>query len=343
MIDLLSGPHFWIALGQIIAVNLALSGNNGVVIALAAHSLPFEQRRRAILWGSLAAMAIRLALTVVAFEVLRLPYMKIVGGVLLFWIAVKLLVHDTHEDRNDAGDRSIFASAAYVIMLANLAMSLDNVLAIAAAAADNSMMLALGLVISIMFIGFGSNLVMAVVSRFPAIYTLCAALIGYLAGGMLIADMVIKDWTHGHLQWLQGIPLGQFEVSVPGLIGAAGVFPLARLYEILTPARWRRDRKQRIAGRVRDRLAVGFPHTRAIAVRGRGRSHLSRPPLVYALSATAVAADRVLRFETRDDAGRSDAYQRSSRLRYRRLGTRRQATADQRRGSPQRENGERLP
>ncbi len=345
MIDLLSGPHFWIALGQIIAVNLALSGNNGVVIALAAHSLPFERRRRAILWGSLAAMAIRLALTVVAFEVLRLPYMKIVGGVLLFWIAVKLLVHDTHEDRNDAGDRSIFASAAYVIMLANLAMSLDNVLAIAAAAADNSMMLALGLVISIMFIGFGGNLVMAVVSRFPAIYTLCAALIGYLAGGMLIADMVIKDWTHGHLQWLQGIPLGQFEVSVPGLIGAASVFPLARLYEILRPAAGRRDGTQshRSGSRVRDRLAVGFPHTRAIAVRGRGRSHLSRPPLVYALSATAVAADRVLRFETRDDAGRSDAYQRSSRLRYRRLGTRRQATADQRRGYPQRENGERLP
>lgn len=233
MFDLLSGPHFWIALGQIIAVNLALSGNNGVVIALAAHSLPFERRRRAILWGSLAAMAIRLTLTIVAFAVLRLPYMKIVGGALLLWIAVKLLVLDTREDHGHAGGESIFASAAYVIMLANLAMSLDNVLAIAAAAADNSLMLALGLVISIMFIGFGSSLVMTVVSRFPAIYTLCAALIGYLAGGMLIADMVIKDWTHGHLQWLQGIALGQFEVSVPGLIGAASVFPMARLYEIL--------------------------------------------------------------------------------------------------------------
>lgn len=237
MIDLISSPHFWIALGQIIAVNLALSGNNGVVIALAAHSLPSKQRRRAIFWGSLAAMAIRLTLTVVAFEVLRLPYMKIVGGVLLLWIAVQLLVLDTREDHNDGGGNSIFASAAYVIMLANLAMSLDNVLAIAAAAGDNSVILTLGLVISIMIIGFGGTLVMEVVSRFPAIYTLCAALIGYLAGDMLVGDMVIKGWIHGHLHWLQGITFGHFEVSVSGLIGTAGVFPMARLYEFLTGRR----------------------------------------------------------------------------------------------------------
>ena len=234
MENLFSSPHFWIALGQIIAVNLALSGNNGVVIALAARSLPSTQRKRAILWGSVAAMGVRLLLTVVAFEVLRLPYMKIVGGALLLWIAVKLLVLDTREDQDQTAGTSIFASAGYVIMLANLAMGLDNVLAIAAAAGDNGLILALGLVISIMIIGFGGTLVIDIVSRFPAIYPLCAALIGYLAGGMLIGDMAIKDWFHGDLHWLQGIAFAQFEVSVPGLIGAAGVFPLAKLYGILT-------------------------------------------------------------------------------------------------------------
>lgn len=241
MIEPVSGLSFWIALGQILAVNLALSGDNGVVIALAAHSLPAQRRRSAIVWGSVAAIAVRMILTVAAFEVLRLPYMKIVGSAVLLWIAVQLLARDARKEEGASRRHSFFASAGYVIMIANLAMSLDNVLAIAAAAADDKIMLAVGLVISAAIIGFGGTWVRVLVSRFPAVYTLCAALIGYLAGGMLVNDVVGRHWIHEHLFWLQDVSLGPLDVSVAGLLGAVSVFSLARLQGVLTGPRRRQE------------------------------------------------------------------------------------------------------
>lgn len=234
MIEQFSSLQFWITLGQIVAVNVALSGNNAVVIAFAARSLPIEQRRRAIFWGSLAAIALRLTLTVVVFEMLRLPFMKIVGGVLLLWIAVQLLVPDADDGGPHAGRGSIFSSASYVILIANLAMSLDNVLGVAAAAAGDNLMLGIGLAISILMIGFGSTRIPDVMARFPGSYVLCAALIGYLAGDMLAGDMVIQGRIDGHLHWLKSVSFDSISFSVSGLLGAAGVFPLARLYHLLT-------------------------------------------------------------------------------------------------------------
>jgi hypothetical protein len=163
-----------------------------------------------------------------------LPYMKIIGSALLLWIAVQLFAPDADDEQNHTGPNTLFTSAAYIIVLANLAMSLDNVLAVAAAAADSNLMLAFGLLISILIICFGSSLVVEIVTRFPVIYPLCATLIGYLAGNLLVGDIAIKDWVNGHAHWLQSINIGAFDLSVSGVIGAAGVFPFAKLYHFLT-------------------------------------------------------------------------------------------------------------
>ena len=237
MHDLVSSLPFWIALFQIVAVNFALSGDNGIVIALAARTLPPARQKQAIFWGTAAAILIRVLLTVVAFEMLRLPYMKLLGGVLLYWIAVQLLVPASDQDQPDTISGSQFASAGYRIMLGNLAMSLDNVLAVAAAATDNSLMLALGLVISILIITIGSTLVAAVMARLPVIYTLCAGLVAYLAGDMLVGDLVIRDWIHVYWRGLQSVNFGQVGISVPGLIGVAALYPVARLYQVLSSRR----------------------------------------------------------------------------------------------------------
>ncbi|MET0541336.1 MAG: YjbE family putative metal transport protein, partial [Variovorax sp.] len=128
-----ASPEFWIALLQIIGVNIVLSGDNAVVIALAARGLPVDQQKRAILWGSAAAVVMRIGLTIVAVELLRLPYLKLVGAALLLWIAVQLLVPEDEGEGHGSSGTSL-AAAIKTILLADLVMSLDNVIAVAAAA-----------------------------------------------------------------------------------------------------------------------------------------------------------------------------------------------------------------
>ena len=230
MIEQFSSSQFWITAGQIVAISVALSGDNAIVIALAARSVLPERRRQAIIWGTMAAIAIRLPLTVVAFEMLRIPFMKILGGMLLLWIAVQFLVSNTEDHESDAGRSAICASAGYIIMLANLAMSLDNVLGVAAAAADDRLMLGLGLIISILIMLFGSTFFLKIMTRFPINYTLCAALIGYITGDMLVSDVVIKGWVDAHFHWLQRAHLGDLSFSLWGLVGTVSVFAIASLY-----------------------------------------------------------------------------------------------------------------
>jgi YjbE family integral membrane protein len=235
--DIVTSLAFWIALAQIVAINFALSGNNGLVIALAARSLPPDRRRRAIVWGIVVAIAVRILFTVIAFGMLRLPFMKIAGGVLLVWVAVQLLLPAAEQEPGRPESNSIFDSTAYRIFLGNLVMSLDNVTGVAAAAADNSSMLVFGLVVSVMMITSGSAVVTAVMNRFPAVHTLCAGLIAYLAGNMMVGDVAIRGWIALHLRWLKGTDLDHVGLSIAGLVGVAAVFSLARLLHFLSE--WR--------------------------------------------------------------------------------------------------------
>ena len=201
MIATLSSPDFWIGLLQIIGVNILLSGDNAVVIALAARSLHGKRQKQAIIWGSAAAVVMRVILTVFAVELLKLPSLKIIGSLLLFWIAVKLLIPEDGNGKGIHGSEHLI-SAIKTIMIADLVMSLDNVIGVAAAAKGNIMLLILGLAISIPLIIFGSTLILELMQLFPVIITLGAALLGYIAGEMLVSDPLISDWIDMHAHTL---------------------------------------------------------------------------------------------------------------------------------------------
>ncbi|MFZ2294160.1 MAG: TerC family protein [Polaromonas sp.] len=178
---------FWSAFGSIVLANIVLSGDNAVVIAMAARTLKPEQRGKAIFWGSAAAIVMRIILTIVAIQLLSLPYLKIVGAILLVYIGVDLLSAEEEEDGHGKEINSLTA-AIRTILIADLVMSLDNVLAVAAAAKGNVPLLVLGLLVSIPLIVFGATLLTKVMERFPIIITIGAALLGFLAGEMLLTD-----------------------------------------------------------------------------------------------------------------------------------------------------------
>ena len=181
---------FWAALGSIILANIVLSGDNAVVIAMAARSLPQHQQKKAIFWGSAAAIVMRIILTLIAVEMLKWPYLKIIGALLLLYIGITLLSDSDGDDAGHAHHGSL-ATAIRTILVADLVMSLDNVLAVAAAAKGNTALLVIGLAVSIPLIIFGSTLLLKVMDRFPIIITLGAALLGFLAGEMLLTDPAV--------------------------------------------------------------------------------------------------------------------------------------------------------
>lgn len=192
MLEQFMDPGFWIDLGQIILVNLILSGDNAVVIALAARSLPEQKRRQAIVWGSVAAILMRVVLTIVAAELLTLPYLKLVGSVLLFWIALQLLEPESEDDADFKAHDNLTA-AIRTILIADLVMSLDNVLAVAAAAHGSLILLGAGLAISIPLVIFGSALVLKLMDRFSWFVWVGSALLGYVAGEMLTSDPILAS------------------------------------------------------------------------------------------------------------------------------------------------------
>ncbi len=197
----LMSAHFWGGLMAIIGVNIVLSGDNAVVIALAARSLPPKQQKAAIFWGSGAAIVMRIILTIVAVELLRLPYLKLVGAALLLWIAIQLLLPEDEEDGGEAATGGLGA-AIRTILIADLVMSLDNVIAVAAAAKGSMTLLILGLAISIPLVIFGSTMLLKVMDRFPIIITLGAGLLGWVAGDMAVSDPAVKDWVDANAAWL---------------------------------------------------------------------------------------------------------------------------------------------
>ena len=196
-----STADFWVGLLKIIWINIILSGDNAVVIALAARSLPPQQQRMAILLGSGAAVALRIALTVVAVWLMSVPYLQVVGGLLLLWIGAQLLQDEDDEEGEDVVHANLF-QAVRTILIADLVMSLDNVIAVAAAAKGSMLLLILGLAISIPLVIFGSTLMIRLMERFPVVVTLGAALIGWVAGETISSDAVFKDvlvqwpWLH---------------------------------------------------------------------------------------------------------------------------------------------------
>jgi len=189
-------PELVTSLLEILGVNIILSGDNAVVIALAARNLPRQQQRMAIVLGSAAAILLRVVLTLVAAEMLRLPWLRLAGAALLLWIGVSLLV-DGGEDTHDAKSVVGLWGAVRTILVADFVMSLDNVLGVAAAAKGNFGLLITGLVLSIPLIMFGSGIILRIMNRYPIIITLGAALIGYVAGEMLIDEPVLAAWLHG--------------------------------------------------------------------------------------------------------------------------------------------------
>jgi YjbE family integral membrane protein len=202
-LSIFSGPAFWAALLSIIVANILLSGDNAVVIALASRNLPPNQQRKAIFWGSAAAIILRVILTVTAVQLLSLPYLKIIGAVLLLYIGVQLMADG--DDEADMQGHSNIWGAIRTILIADLVMSLDNVIAVAAAAQKGPeetrlILLIVGLGLSIPLIIFGSTLLLKVMDRFPIIITLGAGLLGLLAGGMLVEDPAIRDFMQAAME-----------------------------------------------------------------------------------------------------------------------------------------------
>src|SRR5262249_55658448 len=204
MLETLAAPEFWIGLGVIIWVNIILSGDNAVVIALAARSLPKHQQKQAIFWGAGAAVVLRIILTIVAVKPLAFPFLKLAGGAALLWIAVKLLVPEDEDDGEVAASTQLWG-AVKTILIADLVMSTDNVIAVAAAAKGSILLLTLGLIISIPLVIFGATLLMVLMERYPIIITLGAAALGSTAAEMGVTDPAVADWVKANAHWLDWI------------------------------------------------------------------------------------------------------------------------------------------
>jgi YjbE family integral membrane protein len=199
--DFLTSPEFWVALGQIIIIDILLGGDNAVVIALACRKLPPAQRTKGIIWGTAGAIVLRVVLIAFAMTLLNVPFLKLVGAILLVWIGIKLIAPDEDGHGDIQGSDKLFA-AIKTIIVADLVMSVDNVIAIAGAAqnaGEHSLLLVvLGLLISIPIIVWGSTLVIKLMARFPVIIVAGGMLLGWIAGGMLVTDPAFVNpdkWT----------------------------------------------------------------------------------------------------------------------------------------------------
>jgi YjbE family integral membrane protein len=222
MADLFA-PQFWVAAVEIIFVNILLSGDNAVVIALACRNLSEPQRRLGIFWGVLGAIVLRIALTFFAMSLLAYPYLKLIGGVLLVWIGIRLIAQD------EGGEHAVRASdrlltAVWTIIVADLVMSLDNVMAVAAAAKGSAPLMIFGLVISIPIVIIGSQLIMRLMGRYPVLVLGGGGLLGYIAGEMAIEDPAAQPWLAANVGHAAvALPLLGFAVVV-----AVGVWLIRR-------------------------------------------------------------------------------------------------------------------
>lgn len=224
----------WFAVGQIILIDILLGGDNAIVIALACRNLPPQLRMKGILWGTFGAIAIRVVLIAFAVTLLKMPYLKMLGGVLLLWIGIKLLAeNDSSHGDIPASDRLL--AAIKTIVVADLVMSIDNVIAVASAAehagGEHQMALVVfGIAVSIPIIIWGSTFVLKLMERLPLIITLGAALLGYIAGGMIFSDVAWSAWLQTNVPYqVFTIPGLGITFSIPGIVGAIAVVAIGQL------------------------------------------------------------------------------------------------------------------
>lgn len=197
-----SNPQFWVAVAQIVLIDILLSGDNAVVIALACRNLPQHQRRLGILWGVGGAIALRVTLTFFAVTLLALQYVKLVGALLLIWIGIKLIVPQHEDGGHEIQAAGNLMSAIRTIIVADLVMSLDNVIAVAAAARDSIFLLIFGLALSIPLMVWASQLILRLMDRYPVIITFGGALLGWIAASMAISDPAIAAALQPYKSWL---------------------------------------------------------------------------------------------------------------------------------------------
>jgi YjbE family integral membrane protein len=190
----MDNPAFWLAAWQIILINIILSGDNAVVIALACRMLPPRQRFWGMIFGAGAAVLLRIIFTIVITQLMGVPYLKLIGGVLLLWIAIKLVAPaESHGEGSVKAGENLW-NAVRIVAIADVVMSLDNVIAIAAAAKGSWVLIIFGLVISVPLIVAGSAILMAVLERYPVLVWAGAALLGWIAGEIMIEDPAVIGW-----------------------------------------------------------------------------------------------------------------------------------------------------
>jgi YjbE family integral membrane protein len=190
-------PTFWLAALQIMGINILLSGDNAVVIALACRGLPPKERFWGMVFGAGVASVLLIVFTGIVATLLKLPFLKLVGGIALFWVAVKLVAPQPHDAEDTPEAVEDLWRAVRVVVVANIVMSLDNVIAVAAAAKGNYLLLGLGLAVSIPVVIAGSALFLAILERFPVVVWGGGALLGWIAGGLLPDDPMVAQYLSG--------------------------------------------------------------------------------------------------------------------------------------------------
>ncbi|MEQ1778017.1 MAG: TerC family protein [Nitrosomonas sp.] len=233
-------PQFWLAVVQIILIDIVLGGDNAVVIALACRRLPEHQRKLGIFWGVFGAIALRIVLIFFALSLLAIPYLKIGGAILLIWIGIKLLQPES-EGEHEIDASTTLLGAIKTIIVADAVMSLDNVIAIAGAAKDDLSLVIFGLVISVPIIVWGSQLVMKIMDRYPITIAIGAGLLGWIAGDMVVTDVVTKEWVSmqaQYLHWVAPATAAVLVILVGKVMAArqqAKVKPIVDLVDDTTP------------------------------------------------------------------------------------------------------------
>jgi YjbE family integral membrane protein len=197
-------PQFWVAAMQIVVINILLSGDNAVVIALACRNLPPKQRKLGIFWGVVGAVVLRVILTFFAVALLKLPYLQLVGAALLLWIGIKLIAEDD-EGQHDIHAADRLWAAVKTVIVADLVMSIDNVIGVAGAAKGSLPLLIFGLVVSIPLVVLGAQLIMKLIERMPWLILAGGGLLGYLAGEIAISDTAVKPWIDANATQLHYI------------------------------------------------------------------------------------------------------------------------------------------
>ncbi len=205
---------------QIILIDILLGGDNAVVIALACRGLPEHLRNKGIFWGVFGAIALRIVLIFFALKLLALPFVKIVGALLLVWIGIKLLREEGGDDHDIHAADHLFG-AIRTIVVADAVMSIDNVIAVAAAAKGHIGLVAFGIAISVPIIVWGSKLVLKLMDRFPWVITVGAGLLGWIAGGMLLHDVALQPMLGGMPSWWNYVAgaVGAAIVMIAGVVG----------------------------------------------------------------------------------------------------------------------------